>query len=754
MSAAENTHLLAVPAQRDEVAEVRGTIHAPGSPTVQRSRELFRRASDAIRTRPQKRISAKKDATLNPIAKFRRYGRFPCKLVLNVVCFTLLFAIIIMCHVHTSQSEEAQRQTLIQRFMPQSYLDPSTNYIRRPTKYFGTVEDLRDFLEKTTKTYYSLVQTAAGHYDYWYTPVPGASNRSANATAANVAPLVLKAQLRHSSGRLSAQGQRLVSREVVLTTERPFGLFDLVSQDIQNKLPKQLHYWEACAPRREFVDWQDGGGTRWYGPCRREAMDNSIFDVVSTLSISVRVRSVDHNDQYTRTLTEYDWDIEQLYDFNPNGLITIEMDAVSTMTRHAESVTPWMWCTVALILFTIWDVVLRMRAFVKIRSLKAKREAEKRAQSDSSSSSSTDDAERQAAERASKWKLDLRESMGQSWTIWALWADLLTLAFALDLLFGAWLYAQTAWHRYTFNLIGGIAIGSSSTLFVSYLRFFPRLYVLFVSTNVAVPHLRRFLVAVLPIFTAFALYGVIMFGSYAPEFGTFFESCTALYAAIFGDSLLQMFQVTGAIDNDVIQQLGWLYSAAFISFFIYAVLNIATAIVLGSYQYVNERFSVYTDQVGRRVAMQKTRQEQLEEAIEKADEALRTVAAIMDDDRVLVRRSPEVGASAPDAPVPIIQVDPDLYPGDDEGASDVVESSAHSRAVGSHRPPLGRADASYTSQALSYTSHGRVPHDANGSDASGSSDSRRHRRRRHRGSSEMNRGEFFTEEWVDRDVIF
>merc|ERR1719456_1965575 len=132
------------------------------------------------------------------------------------------------------------------------------------------------------------------------------------------------------------------------------------------------------------------------------------------------------------------------------------------------------------------------------------------------------------------------------------------------------------------------------------MRFFPAVYALMFSTNVAAPHLFRFMVAVLPIYTAFAFFANIVFGSYAPEFSTFWESCVALYAAIFGDSLLQMFQDTGySATVPELYQIGFLFSASFISFFIWAVLNIGTAIVLGSYTYVNETFSLYTFNIDR-----------------------------------------------------------------------------------------------------------------------------------------------------------
>lgn len=377
--------------------------------------------------------------------------------------------------------------------------------------------------------------------------------------------------------------------------------------------------------------------------------------------------------------------------------------------------------------------------------------------------STEDDPDRTRAATATRWKMDLRNSMGKSWTQWALAIDTLALIFVVDKILGVFVYSQPYWLRYVTSIVGGVAIFGNAALFVSYMRFFPKLYVLMVATNVAWPHFLRFFVAVMPIYVGFGLFGVIVFGDYAPEFSTFFESLSALYCAIFGDSLLQMFQVTGATDTIILQQVGWLYSACFISFFIYAVLNIATAIILGSYTYVNETYNLYTTNVDRQVAPQKTIEDQLDEAVEQAQAALRRVAQLMTDERCRVRSTPHLnghlssGSLGPSAP-PVLAGDMPLIvvsgenPFGASGAGDEGDPmqrylDEQARSVNNQRS-LPEPDA--TSSMTSYSSE--------------SQDGRRHRRFRRRGNTvaqgsaptraSPDSAEFFNQEWVDRDVIF
>jgi hypothetical protein len=549
---------------------------------------------------------------LHPIAKFRRYGRFPCKLVLNVLCFALLTAFTLGCEGWIAQNEESQRQSLIQLFMPSPYADPRVSYTRTPTTHFSRVSAFRAFLERTQATYSAIRSIETANYDF---PAEGPQ-------------LNLEVSFRDSNPRVSPE----CSSSTTLSSDLShFNLFH--SWDAHSSLE-----WE-CEPRREFFGhlFTDHENRRFL-PCRN-ASQNSVFDLVESGKMVINLRSVDSLDPVTQAVTTYFWSLDFYFDFNVNGLITISLASSSVMRRNATTVTPWMAVLMVLIIFSSWSFALRFRALLKILRLKqaaeAKRAALRDRQDSTSESSSTDCDNKLREQRFNKWRAQLQTSMGRSWTLWAMASDVLSAAYATEKLFGAFAFDESRSLRYIFSCIGGLAIFGNSVLFVSYLRFFPSVYALMFSINVAAPHLRRFIISVLPVFAGFAFFGNIVFGSYATRFATIEQSCTTLYAATFGDSLLDMFQATGySTSVTELKQIGFLYTFAFISFFIWTVFNVATAIVLGSYSYVNETFRLYTFNIDRRATEKKTRKEQLEEAVEQAALSLNTIASLLADGRV------------------------------------------------------------------------------------------------------------------------
>jgi hypothetical protein len=214
------------------------------------------------------------------------------------------------------------------------------------------------------------------------------------------------------------------------------------------------------------VAWGTTPSTMYYNPCRTGEIDNNIFDVASDVTVTIRLRSFDALDRFTETTSFYDWEVKQYYNFIPNGLISMTFTADALLHREASTVTAWMGVAITALVFSIWELALRLRALRKITILKARRAKERAALekkmnesrpiADASvesrggksrktgagtDSTSADDQPtgrlRLRGEQCAKWKMDLRNSMGKSWTLWAIGVDVLTIVFLVDKLLSA-----------------------------------------------------------------------------------------------------------------------------------------------------------------------------------------------------------------------------------------------------------------------------------------------------------------------------
>ena len=95
----------------------------------------------------------------------------------------------------------------------------------------------------------------------------------------------------------------------------------------------------------------------------------------------------------------------------------------------------------------------------------------------------------------------------------------------------------------------------------------------------AAPRVLKYLVGVLPIFVAFALFAVVVWGDRVPRFATVQTSFVTLFSNLNGDVVRETFMLM----VDVAPITGQLFFYAFISLHIYVVLNIVIAVVEESY---------------------------------------------------------------------------------------------------------------------------------------------------------------------------
>jgi len=104
-------------------------------------------------------------------------------------------------------------------------------------------------------------------------------------------------------------------------------------------------------------------------------------------------------------------------------------------------------------------------------------------------------------------------------------------------------------------------------------------YILIETMQNGIPRVGRFLLGILPIFFAYAVFGVAYFSSYSNRFSTMDNACVTLFSLLNGDVIHDVFDDLHA--NSPIVSRVYLYS--FIALFIYAVLNIFVAIIEDSF---------------------------------------------------------------------------------------------------------------------------------------------------------------------------
>ena len=138
----------------------------------------------------------------------------------------------------------------------------------------------------------------------------------------------------------------------------------------------------------------------------------------------------------------------------------------------------------------------------------------------------------------------------------------------------------------------GLGTCGSCFMLVSYMRHSPRLYFLIEAMYRGIPRVMVFLVInVLPIFFGFALFGVTMF-NYSPDFRSVDQASITLVSVIGGDALMTIFRRISGTETTFVAVLGNCYLTLYAALFIYAVLNVALAVVQESFYFVKRKFRI------------------------------------------------------------------------------------------------------------------------------------------------------------------
>jgi len=187
---------------------------------------------------------------------------------------------------------------------------------------------------------------------------------------------------------------------------------------------------------------------------------------------------------------------------------------------------------------------------------------------------------------------------------------------------------------------------------VRFLDYDRRFFVVVLTLRKALPRVARLLVGVLPLFLAFALLGVALFGADVDDFRSLGQSCITLFAVLNGDVIRDTFTALTQVHNVA----GQVYLYIFVSLFIYVVLNVLLAVaeeafystvqrsaeLLKEEKSMQERARKAREKArARAVAARARRQKAREDAQARADEAS------LIRRQVLMRQAATAGAFAP-----------------------------------------------------------------------------------------------------------
>ena len=212
--------------------------------------------------RARHRVDFQDQATMSPFAKFRYYGRLPCKFILNVIMFALLTFVIIAFELPASKADESERKLLQSHFINavigdsdiEAIMPGGDDIVDEPTVHLFQRSEVLGAIERVVETYYSIASIALTDFDLLFNDVGPAgwaptnsSNQTTNTTAKKVAltsrKLSTQEQLPHLSSALPTAG---VGRKRPTRTVKKASLFE--RSQVQYLHSREARYLPAPPP--------------------------------------------------------------------------------------------------------------------------------------------------------------------------------------------------------------------------------------------------------------------------------------------------------------------------------------------------------------------------------------------------------------------------------------------------------------------------------------------------------------------------
>ena len=481
---------------------------------------------------------------LSPYMKFVRYRKLPCKSILNGIILAFLLTNVFVYQISLNQDERSMRQMLLV-FVPgdgQAGDEPFQHN-------FINTSDVVTFMQDSTYNYFNLVRSNPGHINFLLDPKNLSQIEHPKMTVWQQQSSVRRVTLHridtHSSG--SDPDRTNVSVYTLSLAHSPAGPFS----------SKCKYPWVKSSSGGEQI--LAGGHCHathidgdWFYPCRSGQLGdscNDIFDEVQKVEVEMRYFVV-------KDTADSLWVVRQIYDFSThNGHLTMTMDLsnVQTPKKHNSRTNNTILNSV-LLLFVIWDICLRVRSGFKENLI---------------------------------------------WFSWAMLSHTSSFCFVFFQLYENSGNNEVETFQNIRRFVLALSCFMTMFLCLSYFRNIPRYYVLMKAMAHSLPHLARFLTAVIPIFFGYAFMGIAMFGSYSKYFKNLDRALVTLYCVLNGDSVRDMFLALDQTDELLIRIFSKLYLYTFICLFIYNVLNVTLTIVQDTYIGIKEAYGVFTHQTER-----------------------------------------------------------------------------------------------------------------------------------------------------------
>lgn len=138
-----------------------------------------------------------------------------------------------------------------------------------------------------------------------------------------------------------------------------------------------------------------------------------------------------------------------------------------------------------------------------------------------------------------------------------------------------------------------ILLGTGTLLVYSgvlrYLGFFSKYNILILTLKRAIPNVLRFTLCCILLYAGFCFCGWVVLGPYHIKFRNLSTTSECLFAMMNGDDLFATFAITNT-NNDLIWWFSRIYLYVFISMFIYVVISLFISVIMDSYETVKDYY--------------------------------------------------------------------------------------------------------------------------------------------------------------------
>ncbi|GBO39724.1 Mucolipin-3, partial [Araneus ventricosus] len=122
-----------------------------------------------------------------------------------------------------------------------------------------------------------------------------------------------------------------------------------------------------------------------------------------------------------------------------------------------------------------------------------------------------------------------------------------------------------------------------------YLGFFSKYNILILTMKKAIPNVLRFTLCCVLLYAGFCFCGWVVLGPYHIKFRNLSSTSECLFAMMNGDDLFATFAITNT-NNDLIWWFSRIYLYTFISMFIYVVISLFISVIMDSYETVKDHY--------------------------------------------------------------------------------------------------------------------------------------------------------------------